>query len=256
VPLDDWWLRLQGYYQRRTAGRFYRRPFAIRTRTPIVSFSFDDFPASALGTGGAILKQFGVAGTYYASLGLAGQETPTGRLFATGDLRTVVEQGHELGCHTFSHCDSFHTATAVFESSVEENRQALKNLLPDKEFRTLAYPISLPRPRTKSRVARRFACCRGGGQTFNVGTADLNLLAAFFLEKCRNDIRPVRRVIDANQAARGWLIFATHDVAENPTPYGCAPQFFADTVKYAVDSGARVLPVVEALAMLQTSEGG
>jgi peptidoglycan/xylan/chitin deacetylase (PgdA/CDA1 family) len=247
------WARLQGFYQRRTASRFFRRPFAIESQWPVISFTFDDFPLSALRMGGAILNRFGVAGTYYASLGLAGQDTPTGRIFAADDLRTVLDQGHELGCHTFSHCDSFQTPTDAFELSVVQNQAALKRLLPDTEFRTFSYPISLPRLLTKSRVAHRFLCCRGGGQTFNVGTADLNLLSAFFLEKSRNDIQIVKRMIDRNHQARGWLILATHDVSESPTQYGCTPRFFEDVVQYAVSSGARILPVVKALENLQAS---
>ena len=45
---------------------------------------------------------------------------------------------------------------------------------------------------------------------------------------------------------RGWLIFATHDVDEHPTRFGCAPALFADIVRYVGRSGARVLPVAEA----------
>ena len=48
---------------------------------PLISFSFDDFPRSALFTGGALLEQYGVAGTYYASLGLMGKTSPTGEIF-------------------------------------------------------------------------------------------------------------------------------------------------------------------------------
>jgi peptidoglycan/xylan/chitin deacetylase (PgdA/CDA1 family) len=223
----------------------------IASERPVISFTFDDFPVSALRTGGAILSRFGIAATYYASLGLAGQDTPTGRIFAAGDLRMVLDQGHELGCHTFSHCDSFLTPSDAFESSIVQNQLALKALLPETEFKTFSYPISLPRLRTKSRVARRFSCCRGGGQTFNVGAADLNLLSAFFLEKSRNDVESVARIIEGNKRARGWLILATHDVSENPTPYGCTPRFFEDVVRCAVNSGACILPMAAALESLR-----
>jgi peptidoglycan/xylan/chitin deacetylase (PgdA/CDA1 family) len=254
MSLEHSLARLRGFYQRRTVSRFYRRPFVINTARPIISFTFDDFPVSALKVGGETLNQFGVAGTYYASLGLAGQIAPTGRLFEADDLRTALDRGHELGCHTFSHCHSFDTAPDTFEASVEDNRRALKRLLPDREFRTFAYPISLPRLRTKSKIAWRFLCCRGGGQMFNSGTVDLSLLSAFFLEKCGSDLEPVRRMIDANSRARGWLIFATHDIADSPTPFGCTPQFFEKVVQYAVKSGTRILPVVTALESLQGAE--
>src|SRR5439155_9632853 len=101
--------RLQGYYQRKAASLVFRRRLAIDLQWPLISFSFDDFPRSAWLVGGEILNRFGLAGTYYASLGLAGKETPSGHIFAAGDLKSLLDRGHELGCHTFSHCHSWET---------------------------------------------------------------------------------------------------------------------------------------------------
>jgi hypothetical protein len=53
-------------------------------------------------------------------------------------------------------------------------------------------------------------------------------------------------MIDRNTAAVGWLIFATHDVCEHESTWGCSPRFFEDIVRYASRSGAAVLPVGEA----------
>jgi peptidoglycan/xylan/chitin deacetylase (PgdA/CDA1 family) len=249
--LSHSWARLQGYYRRRAASLLFRRPFVINTQRPVISFTFDDFPQSALSVGGTILNRFGLAATYYASLGLMGSEAPTGRIFVPADLRQILEQGHELGCHTFSHCHSWDAATSAFENSIIENRMALGNLIPGVEFRTFSYPISPPRPLTKSRVAELFLCSRCGGQTLNVGMTDLNQLAAYFLEKSRHDVQTVKDLIDRNRQLRGWLIFATHDISDHPTPFGCTPAFFEDVVQYAVSSGASILPVVKALEVLR-----
>jgi glycosyltransferase involved in cell wall biosynthesis/peptidoglycan/xylan/chitin deacetylase (PgdA/CDA1 family) len=216
----------------------------------LISFTFDDFPRSALLTGGAILNSFGLAGTYYASLGLAGKETASGEIFSSGDLTTLFEQGHELGCHTFAHFDSWDTDTGAFEDSIIKNRSALNELFPGAEFESFAYPISSPRPLLKARIVHHFVCCRGGGQTINVGRTDLNQLSAFFLEKSRDNIQAIKDVIDCNQRARGWLIFATHDVSDHPTPFGCTPEFFERVVRYAVSSGAQILPVIKTLEVL------
>jgi len=244
------WSRLRGYYQRRAASRVYRRPFLIRSQRPLISFTFDDFPHTALSAGGAILNRFGRSGTFYASFGLVGKDTPSGQIFVPGDLTTLLEQGHELGCHTFSHCDSWDTTAETFETSIVQNRAALNRLYPHSEFKTFSYPISLPRPRTKSRVADYFLCCRGGGQTFNTGRVDLNQLSAYFLEKSRDNFQSVKDIIDQNRQANGWLILVTHDVSESHTPFGCTPEFFENVVQYAMGSGAQIVPVVEALEVL------
>ena len=224
---------------------------AIHTKVPIISFTFDDFPRSALLTGGAILNRYGLAGSYYASLGLMGMQAPTGNMFLAEDLKLLREQGHELGCHTFSHCDASKTATRPFENSILENCRALSSISPGSTFRTFAYPIGWPRIRTKQKIAQYFTCCRGGGQTFNAGIADLNCLSAFFLEKSRDEPEVIRSLIEQTRKAKGWLIFATHDVSDTPTPWGCAPGFFEDIVVASLNSGARIVPVLQAWEALR-----
>ncbi len=245
------WARLRGYVQRNAARAVFKRPLAIRSERPLISFTFDDFPRSALLAGGAILNHYGAAGTYYAALSLLGRvNEPSGSTCTLDDLTVALEKGHELGSHTFSHCHSWNTDTAVFEDSIRENSAMLRRLLPAAEFKTFSYPISEPRPLTKRQAGKYFLACRAGGQTLNTGTADLNQLAAFFLEKSRDRIQAVKDLIDANREARGWIIFATHDVVDDPSPFGCNPKFFEEVVQYAVKSGASILPVASALDVL------
>lgn len=244
------WEKWRGRYRRNVHRLFFRRPIAIEAEVPFVSFTFDDFPRSALLTGGTILERFGVRGTFYASLGLMGQKMAPGPMFLPEDLKAVLEQGHELGCHTFCHCHSWETTPGVFEGSVIENQQTLDEYLPGVRFRTFSYPISEPRPRNKQRVGRYFACARGGGQRLNVGTVDRNYLFAFFLEQSRGNSTAVKDLIDQNRRARGWLVFVTHDICYDPSPFGCTPDFFEDVVQSAVNSGARILPLFQAFQAL------
>lgn len=236
---------------RNAAKQVFRRRMDVSANPPLISFTFDDFPRSALLVGGEILNRHGFAGTYYVSLGLAGKRVGTGKMFETGDLPQMVRQGHELGCHTFGHCHSWKTDASQYESSVIENRKALQELIPDTEFRSFSYPYCAPRPMIKRLVTRHFFSCRAGEQGTNAGPTDLNQLDAFFLEKTRGDLQPVREIIDRNCEQHGWLIFATHDISSSPTQFGCTPRFFEDVVQYAASSGARILPVAQALEVLR-----
>jgi hypothetical protein len=76
----------------------------------------------------------------------------------------------------------------------------------------------------------------------------------FFLDQ-RNmvDLNEVKRLINHNTSCQGWLIFATHDITDNPSPYGCTPQFFDEVVKYAARSGSLLLTVEKALEEIQAS---
>lgn len=229
-----------------------QRVCPIKLERPVVSFTFDDFPVSALLRGGETLREHNALGTYYVALGLLQTEAPVGRIASEGDVKAVAAAGHELGCHTFAHCHSYRTAPRPFEESVAENQAVLNRFLPGVTFRTMSYPISCPRPGTKRRMEKRFSCCRGGGQAFNRNSVDLNNAASFFLEKSRNNIDAVKRVIDQNAAENGWLIFSTHDVTENPTQFGCTPAFFRDAVRHTIASGAQILPVSAAVDLLRS----
>jgi peptidoglycan/xylan/chitin deacetylase (PgdA/CDA1 family) len=255
MRMTDYRTRVRAKCRRLCADHLFRRPFAVDFKGALISFTFDDFPRTALSVGGSILERYGRAGTYYASLGLAGKQDASGPMFTASDLVMLREHGHELGCHTFTHCDSSETSSSVFLDSVVSNQRALEALFPGTSFQTFSFPKSAPRVRAKMGVGRRFECCRGGGQTFNAGVADLNYLKAYFLEQARGDLNAVERIIDRNREAKGWLIFATHDVCESPSPYGCTPEFFDAVVRYAVDSGADILPVVQALERLRESTG-
>jgi peptidoglycan/xylan/chitin deacetylase (PgdA/CDA1 family) len=180
------------------------------------------------------------------------QITPTGEIFHPEDLRRLTEHGHELGCHTFGHCAAWETSPAAFEASVVHNADALRQLIPGAEFHTHSYPITNPRPDTKRRCARHFACCRGGGQTFNASSVDLNYLSAFFLEQSRDRPDAIKEAIRLNRVAGGWLILATHDVCDQPTQFGCSPDLFEDIVGHAVKSGAKILPVYRAWQVIES----
>jgi peptidoglycan/xylan/chitin deacetylase (PgdA/CDA1 family) len=242
--------RLQGRYRRTAARWLSRKPVAFRSDRPIVSFTFDDFPRSALHVGGAILKKYGGTGTYYTSMGLMGTETPTGTMFLAGDIETLLRNGHELGCHTFDHCHPWETPPERFEASLVQNQRALTALFPQAVFRTMSYPLKVPSPGNKRIAGRHFDCCRGRGDRSNLGTVDLNFLASYFLERKLGGPQAALKAIEENRVQRGWLIFSTHDLSADPTPYGWTPEYFETVVRAAAESGARILPVLSALESL------
>ncbi len=242
--------RIEGKYQRTASRLLHRRQVQLQLKTPLLSFTFDDFPVSALHTGGEILRSHGYRGTYYVSLGLRGSVAPTGQMFSQADVITAHEHGHELGCHTYGHMHSWNTGAGPYAESLQRNARALSEVIPGARFKTFSYPIAEPHPHNKRLASRLFRGCRGGGQTNNVGSVDLALLRSFFLEKTRGDLQPVYQLIDKNREDTGWLIISTHDVCEGHTEYGCTPGFFEAVVRHAAASGAAILPVADALDLI------
>ena len=241
------------YKYRRIATKYlYCRKVKLEITTPVISFSFDDAPRTAFSHGCEILSKIGASATFYVSLGMLESDSPSGTIASINDLRRAVKEGHELGCHTFDHKNSWETTPTLFVQSVLKNRQVLSQIFPGMRFATLAYPICGPRPATKQRIGKLFRCCRGGGQTFNCGEADLNYLKAFFLDiRLRDSIDTLKRLIDKNAESRGWLIFATHDIDNNPSLFGCSKKVFEELVSHAANSGSLLLPVGKACENLQ-----
>ena len=64
----------------------------------------------------------------------------------------------------------------------------------------------------------------------------------------KRDAVAIKEIIERNRTLRGWLIFVTHDVTSHPSRYGCTPELFERVVGWSAESGARILPVAQALA--------
>jgi len=247
--------RLRNKWRRYTVSRYARRDFTLTNDVPYVSFTFDDFPRTAFVTGGRILADHGACGTYFVSGKLLGGPSPSGPIATRNDIGALIDSGHELGCHTFEHLDGTRATVAAFERSILANRAALADMLPEGDFEVFGYPLNGPVVAVKRAVGRHFVACRGGGQTFNAGAIDLNLLHAYFIDsRNRGDLDAVRRLLAANATARGWLIFATHDVADRASDYGCAPHFLEDVVRLSLHSGARVRTMGEALREMSAAK--
>jgi peptidoglycan/xylan/chitin deacetylase (PgdA/CDA1 family) len=194
-----------------------------------------------------MLRRYGVRGTFFVSMQLLGKPSPSGPIATADDVKALLADGHQLGCHTYEHLDGCNSSVDAFERSIRQNRAALGDIVPDTDLPVFAYPLNGPVLNIKRAVGKHFVGCRGGGQTFNSGVIDLNLLKAFFLDwRNRGDLEAVRDVVKRNAAECGWLIFATHDVADEPSRYGCQPDFFEEAIRLSLASGARVVPMMEA----------
>jgi peptidoglycan/xylan/chitin deacetylase (PgdA/CDA1 family) len=234
---------------REFGGILCTRPATVTWPGGVVSFTFDDFPRSAWLNGGPILERHGVRGTYYAAMGLAGTDSSLGPMFEIGDLRAAWGQGHEIACHTYSHRDCRRASPAEIVAELEKNAAALTQALGGAAPENFAYPFGGVSLAAKHTLSTRFASARGTGRGINRGTADLADLLSNSLYSQGFDYALSRRLIDDARAAGGWVTFYTHDVGEEPSPFGCTPEQLDAVVAYAVDRST-VLPVRDVLSRL------
>ena len=188
--------------------------FRMHNATPMVSFTFDDLPMSAVTTGAELLEAHGARGTYYVSGGLVGIGTP---YWATGDANDVLSlyrRGHEIGCHTFSHRRACDLDVSSLAHEIMRNRGYFRALDASIETETFAYPYGYGSFGRKHQLRDQFQTCRGIVPGINFGDVDLQFLRAMPLIDRQMDRVGIERAFDAAETNNGWLIFYGHDVAE------------------------------------------
>jgi peptidoglycan/xylan/chitin deacetylase (PgdA/CDA1 family) len=216
---------------------------------PLVSFTFDDVPASACGEGAAILEGHGVRATYYACAGGSGAVSPSGRLASTDDIAALAARGHEIGCHTYSHRAVSTLSRRELAGDIDRNRAALAAICPGNVLRNFAFPYGDMSFAAKRYLERRFDSCRSGRLGLNAGSIDLGALRSWPLENASINRARIVKLIDETVRRHGWLVFISHGLEKTPRRYGITPDLLAFAVAAAKSGGCRVTTIGEALRL-------
>jgi len=211
---------LYGKLRRRMARLMTTRPARLSPDRPLLTVSFDDAPVSAAEAGAAVLERHGARGTYFISAGLAGRESHLGRYTAPEDVTRLAAAGHEIACHTFSHLDCGKARAADIAAELDASRNALAaaGVSPA----TFAYPYGDVSPQAKTVVDGRYLASRALHHGLVTTGVDLNQTPGVGIEGQdgeKTDLQWLHKAADA----KAWLILYTHDVRENPSPFGCTP---------------------------------
>jgi peptidoglycan/xylan/chitin deacetylase (PgdA/CDA1 family) len=202
----------------------------------VVSFSFDDFPASAAHTAAPMLEKEGWRGTFYLSPGLLNAETRVGTICSLEDVERLSQAGHEIGNHTESHHHCANSPDPVLLEEFERSQRQLKEFPGSRHF---AFPAGAYDYPAAGFFSKRFDTSRTVNHGINAVVVDLNLLKA----------NPVYRPVDFTKLAvllkrtrqlRGWLILYTHDVCATPTNWGCSADEFASVISTVKEAGLAV----------------
>lgn len=246
--IKHWLGRIQVHLMRRLAPKTMH----VLQDQPVISFTFDDVPDSALYNGAAILEKYGLRGTFYITGNMAGTTEPDRQLISESGIRTLADRGHEVGCHTFSHPNIAALSGAQLQNEIDNNRSFLDRVLGKlsnghSAKLNFAYPYNAVSYFSIRRLARNYRTCRAGEDRVNRGATNPQMLYGVEIGQPETKALARTQMIDAVKAQPGWLIFFTHDISDKPTPYGCTPETFERLVQYAVQSGCTILTVDEAL---------
>lgn len=233
-----------GAVRRMLLSSVHARRVSLCHQRPVVSFCFDDFPRTAYTVGGAILKDLGVRGTYYAAMGLMNLHNHLGVQFKLEDLDSLLADGHELGSHTFSHVSCRTVPFEVFEEEVCKGRATISDFTGHDAI-NFSYPYGHVSLAAKKAIGSGMSSCRGIYAGLNGPMTDLNLLRANSLYGGLERFAEIESLVTENERQKGWLIFYTHDVRSHPSPFGCTPQLLEKVVTLTLERGFNVVPVEE-----------
>lgn len=247
---------LAGKVRRLAARASVRRPISVTISEPVVSFTFDDFPRSAALAGAPMLERRGWRGTYYTAMGFLGTTTHLGAMMERADIEALHARGHEIACHTFAHLDASHSEPSVFADDCERNCAELMDLGILRPRTSFAFPYGEATTAIKRELQPRYGALRGVRHGINRKGDDLNLLKAVALDGGKAGLEKALRAIHEARREPGWLIFYGHDVRENPSEWGCTPEFLATVCAEVDTQDLPVLTVGETLSMFADHPAG
>jgi peptidoglycan/xylan/chitin deacetylase (PgdA/CDA1 family) len=241
------WSTIKARIGNKLARHLRATPFELRNNGPMVSFTFDDAPVSSVTRGAAMLEEYDARGTFYVSGGLIDSWSGHWTTISANDVVDLHRRGHEIACHTFSHARATDLTAEAMAAELEKNRNYLLSLAPSIQIENFAYPYGTGSVFRKDQLGKMFRTSRGVLPGVNSGTVDLQYLRSSPLIDMEMDADGIDRFLDEAVATNGWLIFYSHDVEDEPSPYGCTPAL----LRHALDATARrkmpVLSVAEAL---------
>ncbi|KJF75149.1 MULTISPECIES: polysaccharide deacetylase family protein [Rhizobium/Agrobacterium group] len=222
----------------------------IKTSEPIVSFTFDDVPATAWTKGARILEDEGVRGTFYLAGIFIDQHYEQQDMISTKGCSELAAAGHELACHTFSHRKLSSFSRRGLEEDLDHNETVLGSFDKNRDKRNFSVPFGMASPVMQPLLRRRFKTARGIMPGINRGSIDPYNLAGVELRADQNYLDAADRWLEDVLQNGGWLIIFTHDVSQTPSFYGCPEGKLQDLVRRAASGGAKIMTVDAAVTTL------
>lgn len=232
--------------RKRIAQRLYRNCVSIELESPIVSFTFDDVPHSGFAEGNTLLCEYGFAGTFYVSGIFLDHEGTVS--YTADDVKAAFGNGHEIGCHTFGHLDSYRCVSSHLTEDSRKNQGVINQLL-GKSYRleSFAYPYGFQTIDARKHAKSCFTSARSSENGINYGWTDLNNLRSVCLYERRQPLESIFRILGQAAEVNAWTVFYTHDIQEDSSPYGCSPGYFRKVVEYCATRELRVMTVRKAV---------
>ena len=230
-----------------------QRKVSFELDKPIVSFSFDDCPKSVINNGIKPLEEQGWQGTVYIATSLCNTTNHLGLHMNESDITALHNSGHEIGDHTFSHCDGSALPLDEVLTDIDTNQAAL-NALGLPPSKTFAYPYGQATPALKRALEPRFIGSRGIDTRNHIISADLNQIGSSRLYRGKEFNALIGQIIDLKNRP-AWITIFTHDIRNKPSRFGCTPEQMQAVINAVKKVEATVMPIAKAIEFLEVNHG-
>ena len=223
------------------------RPVVLKNEKPIVTFTFDDVPETALTEGARLLEQAKARGTFYISTALLGRRTAHWTVIDAEGVRELHRGGHEIGLHGHAHVPVGLRGDREFAADIARNRETLRSIDPSALAENFAYPYGLASFARKLRLSKLVRSSRGVESGVNSGTIDAQFIRSVALGEASIGYAELERYLDQAIDNNGWLVFFTHDVGDAPSPYGVSRRMLDYAIEASIRRGIDILTLNAAL---------
>ena len=219
----------------------------IKNTRPIVSFTFDDFPASAHLTAAPILESFGARSTFFTATGLLGKPHPLWKMADPDAVSDLADRDHEIALHTDCHAPVWQMSASALSAEIQKNLGVLQALSPHQRIENFAYPYGVLSVAGKYQMSRMTRANRSAHPGLNTGWVDLDFVRAYELSDARISVEQVRKILDAAVETSGWVVFFSHELSDSYGPFGTSSNLFLTTIKAVLERDLSILPFSQAL---------
>lgn len=225
---------------------FHQKQRHIGFEFGVVSFTFDDFPASAFHVGSRLLEEYGWRGTFYLAPGLLQTDSFMGEMCSLENVETLFKKEHEIANHTFSHLRCNGAARSDLIREYKASAAVLNRFGTDRSF---AFPYGDFDAASLSFFSGRFDTIRTVKHGINSHKTDLNLLRANPIYQS-TELDIIHALIKKTKSSGGWLIFYTHDICPDPSKFGCTEERFKTILSWVKEADLAVHTVGKSYRLL------
>jgi peptidoglycan/xylan/chitin deacetylase (PgdA/CDA1 family) len=239
---------------RESAKHIAKRARFLPAENRLVSFTFDDFPITAIENGARLLEAHKVRGTFYSSLGLAGTNSPVGTIATVHDILALSEHGHECGCHTFGHINCAESSSEVVREDCLGNQHAAKQIA-NLHFHSFAYPYGAFNLSSKRVISSLYRSARSIEPGINANKIDLAALKSVALSESTG-LKRLKLWLGELNDSGGWLIFFSHDISQTPSEWGCSIGLFERILEESIAKNFQITTVAETMKTVRLTSRG